>query len=125
MRGLEEGGVENGPEVNDPPQQNKPEDRRQTKLDDRHQQPALKQLPQAGNKEAAESGKNIASRTLACHAFDLMSGSRIDKFILDADCQGWSELTMKFANDRVARIYAEVCKRRTLARFTIEICIHY
>jgi hypothetical protein len=88
LRGLEEGGVENGPEVNDPPQQNKPEDRRQTKLDDRHQQPPLKQLPQAGNKKAAESGKNIASRTLACHAFDLMSGSRIDKFILDPDCQG-------------------------------------
>ena len=54
--------------MNDPSQQEKPKNRRQTKLDDRHQQPTLKQLPEAGNKETAKRGQNIACRTLSSHA---------------------------------------------------------
>ena len=46
--------------MDDPPEQDKPEDCRQTKLDDRHQQSALKQLPQAGDEETAECGENVA-----------------------------------------------------------------
>ena len=57
---LKKCSVEDGPEMNDPSQQEKPKNRRQTKLDDRHQQPALKQLPEAGNKETAKRGDNIA-----------------------------------------------------------------
>jgi len=67
--------------VDDPSQQDKPQDCSQTKLDDRHQQPALKQLPQAGNKKTAESSQNITSRTLARHVFNLMSACAIDKSI--------------------------------------------
>jgi len=54
--------------MDDPSQQKKPEDRSQAKLDNRHEQPALKQLPQAGNKETAQRGKNVTRRTLASHA---------------------------------------------------------
>ena len=46
--------------MDDPPEQDKPEDCRQTKLDDRHPQSALKQLPQAGDEETAECGENVA-----------------------------------------------------------------
>ena len=42
------------------PSKKNQKNRRQTKLDDRHQQPALKQLPEAGNKETAKRGENIA-----------------------------------------------------------------
>jgi len=59
-RRLEESGVEYGPEMDDPPEQDKPEDCRQTKLDDRHQQSALKQLSQAGDEETTECGENVA-----------------------------------------------------------------
>ena len=59
-RRLEKSGVEDRPEVDDPPEQDKPEDCRQTKLDDRHPQSALKQLPQAGDEETAECGENVA-----------------------------------------------------------------
>jgi len=54
--------------MDDPSEQEKPEDRSQAKLDNRHKQPALKQLPQAGNKETAQRGKNVTCRTLASHA---------------------------------------------------------
>jgi len=57
---LKKRGVEDRPEVDDPPEQDKPEDCRQTKLDDRHHQSALKQLPQAGDEETAECGENVA-----------------------------------------------------------------
>jgi len=79
---LEKRGVEDGPEMNDPSQQETPKNCRQTKLNNRHQQPALKQLPEARNKETAKRGDNIAGGTLACHAFDVMSRSKIDKLIL-------------------------------------------
>ena len=46
--------------MDNPSEQHKPEDRRQTKLDNRHQQPALEQLSEAGNKETAERRENIA-----------------------------------------------------------------
>jgi hypothetical protein len=46
--------------MDDPPEQDKPEDCRQTKLDDRHHQSALKQLPQAGDEETSERCENVA-----------------------------------------------------------------
>ena len=46
--------------MDDPSEQDKPEDRSQAKLDNRHEQPSLEQLPKAGNKETAQRGKNIA-----------------------------------------------------------------
>jgi len=52
--------VEDGPKMDDPSQQEKPKNRRQAKLDNRHQQPALEQLAEAGNKETAERRENIA-----------------------------------------------------------------
>ena len=45
--------IQDRPEMDDPAEQEKPENRRQTKLQDRHEQPALKQLPQTRNKETA------------------------------------------------------------------------
>jgi hypothetical protein len=38
-------------------------------------------LSQAGNKETAERGKNVARRTLTCHICDLMNTCAIDKSI--------------------------------------------
>jgi hypothetical protein len=46
--------------MDDPSQQEKPKNCRQTKLDDRHKQPALEQLAEAGNKETAKRRENIA-----------------------------------------------------------------
>ena len=57
---LKKCSVEDGPEMDDPSQQEKPKNRRQTKLDNCHQQPALKQLPESGNKETTEGRENIA-----------------------------------------------------------------
>jgi len=74
-------GVENRPKVDDPSQQDKPKDRSQTKLNNCHQQAALKQLPQARNEKTAKSSQNVTSRTLACHVFDLMNVCAIDKSI--------------------------------------------
>jgi hypothetical protein len=59
--GLKQSGVKNRPEVDDPSKQDKPEYRGQAKLQDRHQQPALEQLPQAWNEETAKRGKHISS----------------------------------------------------------------
>ena len=53
--------------MDDPPEQEKPEHCRQAKLHDRHEQSALQQLAQAGNKETAKRGKNVARRTLIRH----------------------------------------------------------
>ena len=58
--GFEKCRIEDRPEMDDPPEQDKPEDCRQAKLDDRHQQSALKQLPQSGDEETAECGENVA-----------------------------------------------------------------
>lgn len=57
---LKKCSVEDGPEMDHPSQQEKPKNRRQAKLDNRHQQPPLEQLPEAGNKETAERRENIA-----------------------------------------------------------------
>ncbi len=51
----EGGGVEDGPEVDGPAEQDKPENGRQTKLEDGHAEPALEQLPQARDEETAEA----------------------------------------------------------------------
>ena len=67
--------------MDDPPEQEKPEHCRQAKLHDRHEQSALQQLPQAGNKETAKRGKNVARRTLTRHGWYLMSAYTIDKSI--------------------------------------------
>ena len=67
--------------MDDPSEQEKPKDCRQTELDDRHEQSALQQLAQTGNKETAKRGKNVARRTLTRHGWYLMSAYTIDKSI--------------------------------------------
>lgn len=57
---LEKRSVEDGPEMDNPSQQDEPEDCSQAKLDDGHQQPALKQLAQARDEETTERCKNVA-----------------------------------------------------------------
>jgi len=76
---LEKSRIEDGPKMDDPSEQDKPEDCRQTKLDDRHQQSTLEQLSQTGNKETAERGKNVTRGSLAGHTSDVISGCKIDK----------------------------------------------
>jgi len=68
MLGLPQGGVEDGPEVDDPPQENDPKEAGQDELDDRHEQAPLKQLTQAGNEETTERRDDVARRPLSCHA---------------------------------------------------------
>jgi hypothetical protein len=57
--------------VNKPSKQDEPEYRRENKLKDRHQQPALKQLAQARDEETTECRDNVASGTLTCHGNNL------------------------------------------------------
>ena len=74
--GLVEGGVENRPKVNKPSKQDEPEDRRENKLKDCHQQPTLKQLAQPRDEETAERRDNVASGTLTCHGNNLSVARR-------------------------------------------------
>jgi hypothetical protein len=67
LRTLVEGGVENRPEVNEPAKQDEPKHRRENKLKDCYQQPALQQLPESWNKETAERRDDVAGGTLTCH----------------------------------------------------------
>lgn len=53
--------------MDEPPEENKPEHGREDELDERHQKPPLKQLPEAGNKETAQRRDHVAGRTLTCH----------------------------------------------------------
>jgi hypothetical protein len=53
--------------VNEPSEQDKPEDGSQTELDDGHEQPALKQLPQSGDEKTAQCRDYISGRSLASH----------------------------------------------------------
>ena len=64
---LPESGVENRPKVNKPSKQDEPEDRRENKLKDCHQQPTLKQLAQPRDEETAERRDNVTGGTLTCH----------------------------------------------------------
>ena len=57
---LEKRSVEDGPEMNNPSQQDEPENCSQAELDDRHQQPALQQLSETWDKKTAKRGKNVA-----------------------------------------------------------------
>jgi hypothetical protein len=54
--------------MNDPTQEEKPEDSGQDELDDGHKQAPLKQLPQAGDEEATERCYDVARRSLSCHS---------------------------------------------------------
>lgn len=65
---LPQRGIEDGPEVDDPSQENDPEEAGQDEVDDRHEEAPLKQLPQAGDEEATERSDDIARRSLSCHA---------------------------------------------------------
>lgn len=56
--------------MNDPAQKDKPEPASQYELDNGHQQTALQQLTQSGNKETTEGCQYITARSLTCHAFD-------------------------------------------------------
>jgi len=66
--GLKKRRIQYRPEVNEPTEQDKPEDGSQTKLDDRHEQPALKQLPQSWDKKTAKRRDDISGRSLAIGA---------------------------------------------------------
>ena len=67
MLGFPQGGIEDGPEVDDPAQEEEPEDTGQDELDNGHKQAPLKQLPQPGNEEATERRYDVARRSLSCH----------------------------------------------------------
>lgn len=58
--GLKKRRIQNRPEVNKPAEPDNPKNRSQTKLDDGHEQAALKQLPQAGDEKAAQCGDDVS-----------------------------------------------------------------
>lgn len=53
--------------MDDPAEEDEPEDRREDELEDRHKEPALEQLPKPGDEETAESSDDVARRTLSSH----------------------------------------------------------
>ena len=53
--------------MDDPAEEHEPKDGSETKLNDRNQEPALNQLPQARNEEAANRRDDVAGRALSCH----------------------------------------------------------
>jgi len=72
--------IQNRPEVNEPTEQDKPEDSSQTKLDNGHEQSALKQLPQSRDEKTTECCDDISGRTLARHThWILKAGISADK----------------------------------------------
>jgi len=52
LLGLPQGGIQDGPQMDDPAKEKEPENGRQDELDDGDEQTPLKQLPQSGNEEA-------------------------------------------------------------------------
>ncbi len=65
---LVERGVEDRPEMDEPPEENKPKDGGEAKLHDGDEEPALEQLSQSRNEETAKRCNHVAGRTLSCHA---------------------------------------------------------
>lgn len=66
-RPFVKGGVENRPEVDDPPEEDEPEHGRETKLNDRDQESTLQELPETRDEETAERRDDVAAGTLTCH----------------------------------------------------------
>src|SRR5207247_5766385 len=66
-RRIPERGVHNRPEVNRPPQQKKPEYDGEHKLQNRHSQSALNELPESRNEEAANRGDDVSCGSLTGH----------------------------------------------------------
>jgi len=62
---LPESGIKAGPEMDDPSQQEDPEDSGENEEENGGEQASLKQLSQTGNKEASQGGDDIAGRTLS------------------------------------------------------------
>jgi hypothetical protein len=54
------GGVNDGPKVYYPSEQEPPQCRSKDELQRRHKEPALNQLAQTGDEEAANGGNNVA-----------------------------------------------------------------
>jgi hypothetical protein len=63
--------------MDDPAQEEEPEDTGQDELDDRHEQAPLKQLPQAGNEKATERCYDIARGSLSCHVASFNNNPRV------------------------------------------------
>lgn len=53
--------------MDDPSEQNEPEDGREHEVDGGHQKSSLNQLPEAWNEEAGEGCDDVAGRTLSAH----------------------------------------------------------
>ncbi len=51
--------------MDEPPEKDDPEDRGEEELNDRHQQPALNQLPEPRNEEAAKGRDDVTSGALS------------------------------------------------------------
>ena len=62
---LPEGGIEAGPEVNDPAQEKEPENSCEDEEEDGSEQSPLKQLSEPWDKETRQGGDDIAGRSLS------------------------------------------------------------
>ncbi len=62
--------------MDEPPEKNDPEHGGEEELNDCHQQPALNQLPETRDKEAAEGRDDVASGTLSCHGKNFNAAGR-------------------------------------------------
>ena len=74
LRTLPERGVENRPKVDEPSEENEPEYGRETKLNDRDQESALQELPEAWDEETAKRSDDVTGGTLTCHRHNFRRG---------------------------------------------------
>ena len=58
--GLEPGSIEDGPQMNEPSEQEKPEQPGKAELDERHYRASLNQLPQTRDEKAADGCDDVA-----------------------------------------------------------------
>lgn len=84
FRWLPPGRIQNRPKVDHPPQQEKPQNSGQAKLNEGDQEPSLKQLAQPGYNKTTQSCKDVAGRTLTWHR-SASSLSRIATALLYSD----------------------------------------
>jgi len=68
LRGFETGGINDGPEMNDPTKKKPPQESRREKHDDGQNPTPLKKLPQPCDEKTAKGRQYIAAGSWTCHA---------------------------------------------------------
>jgi hypothetical protein len=77
------GGIKNGPQMDQPPEEKEPEEARKDTMDKSHAQASLQELVEAGNEATAQCCQHIPTRAWPYHGTLLPCGSKSWKNMSD------------------------------------------